>query len=637
MTDATAYSGLVDQALTAINGGETDRGIAVAEEILAQYGNAPEAVYLLGLIAAKMDEPSRTLELFKLAHELGPNVREFADALAIAYAKLGRLGDSLFYGKLAASLAPHPVIDGLLPEWFGAFEEAFLNITEPNYDARGAELLGLGSVDEAVEMYRRQAEAKGNDPAAWRAYAERMLEIGRAGPALLAMRRIDEAGAATPRDEALTAACLTALGRFEAAREIHDSMLAEGRISLEALSQMVADMGRDPDTPRAFIAQAERTLADTFPPKADDMLPSRATEKGSLKIGLVTSRFSLRGGLDLFWPVLNAGRIANAAVYVYANDVVEDSVARRLQGAVASWIDARGIDDLTLDAIIRNDGVHILIDLDGRRPGARPSLFMRRPAPCALQLAGLPESAQAAGFDAVLGDAALYPPDEDPEKGGADILRVEGGLFRLPLVVTPPIETPPKVLALSATSADLSDAVVAALADALAADPELTVRFSADRLGGSDAAADMECALRAALPAERVEVTPQGFAPSAERAAEAGALVQLGAPWPAAAVEAFERGTPIFAARGRLPSDRMIDSFLGAMGLDAFLFDDAPAAIAAAAGALSDPARGQAAREQLEVARTAARESDFLVRWGDALSAVLAGAYLRYVSKGEAA
>ena len=30
MTDATAYSGLVDQALTAINGGETDRGIAVA-------------------------------------------------------------------------------------------------------------------------------------------------------------------------------------------------------------------------------------------------------------------------------------------------------------------------------------------------------------------------------------------------------------------------------------------------------------------------------------------------------------------------------------------------------------------------------------------------------------------------------
>jgi tetratricopeptide (TPR) repeat protein len=639
MTDATAYRGLVEQALSMIAAGDTERGIAGAEEILTQYGNAPEAVYLLGLIAARMDEPSRTLELFKLAHDLAPNVREFADALAIACAKLGRLGDSLFYGKLAASLPPHPVIDGLLPEWFGAFEDAFLNIAEPNYDARGAELLGLGSVDDAVEMYRRQAEAKETDLAAWRAYAERMVEIGRAGPALLAMRRIKEAGAVDPRDEALTASCLVALGRFEAAREIHDAMLAEGRITLEALSLMIADMARDPDTPRAFIAQAERTLAETFPPTADSMLPSRAIETGSLKIGVVTSRFSLRGELDLFWPVLSAGRIAKAAVYVYANDVVEDSVARRLQGAVASWIDARAIDDLTLDAIIRNDGVHILIDLDGRRPGARPALFMRRPAPCALQLSGLPESAGAVGFDAVLGDAVLYPPHEDPDEGEcADILRVEGGLFRLPLVVAPPApETAPTVLALTATAAELSDETIAALARALEADPALSVRFSADRLGGAEAAADIATALRDALPADRVEIAPLGFVHGAERAAEAGALVQLGPPWPPAVVEAFERGTPIFAVRGRLPGDRMVDSFLTAMGMEAFLFDDAAAAIAAAAEALRDPARRGEVLEGIEAARSAARESDVLDRWGDALSAVLMDAYRRYVSKGEAA
>ncbi|MEQ8601982.1 MAG: hypothetical protein RIB45_01590 [Marivibrio sp.] len=638
MTDATAYKALVEEALAAIGEGATDRGIALAEEILSRYGNAPEAVYLLGLIAARMDEPSRTLELLKLAHELGPNVREFADALAVAYAKLGRLGDSLFYGKLAASIPPHPVIEGLIPAWFGGFEQAFLNISEPNYDARGAELLGLGAVDEGVEMYRRQAEARETAPEAWRDYAERLMEIGRAGPALIALRRINELGAASPRDEALTAGCLCALGRFEAARAIHDAMLAEGRIDPTALALMVGDMARDPDTPRAFVAQAQRTLGDTFPPRADSQLPSRAVERGTLKIGLVTSRFSLRGGLDFFWPVLNAARIANAAVYVYANDLVEDSVARRLQGAVASWVDAREIDDLTLDAIIRNDGVHILVDLDATGAGARPSLFMRRPAPCALQLAGLPESADALGFDAVLGDAVLHPADEDPPEGGADVLRVEGGLFRLPLVAAPEgPDAPAPTLAVCATPADLTEPVIEALTAAAKASPDLRLLFSADRLGGAEAAADVEAALSEGPLKGRVEIAPLGFRRGAERLAAAGALVHAGPPWPQALAEAFEAGTPIFAARGRLPGDRMVESFLHAMGLADVVFPDAAATIAAAAEALRDPARWERARERADAAREAALGHEFLNGWGEALGAVFADAYRRYVARGEAA
>ena len=625
--------------------GDTDRTIGIAESVLAAHNNAPEAVYLLGLVAARMDEPARTLELMKIAHDLAPHCREFADALAIAYAKLGRLGDSLFFGKLAAALQPHETIIGLLPEWFGTFEQAFLNISEPPYAQMGDELLSLGNVDKAVEMYRRAAEAKEEDPEVWRSYAARLVDLGRVVPALQALRKVSELNGETPVDEARIASCFGRLGRFEEMRAVHDAMLAEGRVSERALSTMLDDIRRDPACERDYLVRAERIYAETFPPAEDSDLPSRAIEKGALKIGLVSSRFSLRGGLDFLWPLLTSYGFKRTLIYVYANDLVEDSIAKRVQGAITSWLDTREIDDLTLDAIIRNDGIHLLIDLDGHLPGGRPQLFQRRPAQAAIRLAGLPESAADQGFDAVLGDAALYPPDEDARADGVSILRVEGGLFRLPMLKgaeeaadgeAPDAEAAP-TLALSLTQAQLSEPVVDALAAACQAHPELRLLIPADMIGGALAAGEVESVFAGTAAAGRIDFTPEGVTPALRALERASATLQLGPCWAAGVAAALSRGRPVVASRGMLPSTRMSDSLLTAMGLEDFLVDDPVAAVGEAAALAADPEARRTARKQLAEAREQAQATDFIAGWGDALAATLEGAYRDLTAKGEGA
>ncbi|MBP5856095.1 hypothetical protein KAJ83_03680 [Marivibrio halodurans] len=650
-TVSESYKDDIAEAIDGLSKGETDRAISIAESVLKQHGNVPEAVYVLGLVAARMDEPARTLELLKLAHDLSPNCQEFADALAIAYAKLGRLGDSLFYGKIAATLAPHPTIRSLLPEWFGSFEEAFLNISEPQYARVGDELLGLGNADRAVEMYRREAEARGKDPGAWRTYAMRLMDLGRVVPALMALRKISEMGATTPIDEARTAGCLGRAGRLADMRDIHEAMLTDGRVTPEALSQMLADIARDPGADRAYIAQAERIYAEIFPVAPDDNLPSRAIEKGALKVGLVTSRFSLRGGLDFLWPLLSAHGFANILIYVYANDIVEDSIARRVQGTVASWIDAREIDDLTLDTIIRNDGIHLLIDLDGHMPGGRPQLFMRRPAPAAIRLGGLPESAASQGFDAVLGDAAIYPEAEDALAEDIAILRVDGGIYRLPILMaegeavdgatTAPEgdgggDSPGGLLALSIDQAQIDDALIAALGAACAENAALRLLVPADLVGGKDACSSVEAAFAGTGAEGRFVFTGEGTSEAAKALAEADAVLQLGPCWSAGVAEALTAGRPVFTARGRVPGERMTDSLLIALGLSGMIAETPTDAVAMAARAAGDGAAAAEARARLSEAGTRSRAPDFLSGWGEAMTETLMSAYRALAQKGDA-
>lgn len=645
-TTADAFIGDIGAAIDSLAQGDTETAIGIAESILAQHGTVAEAIYVLGLVAARLDEPARTLELLKLAHDLNPDCREFADALAIAYAKLGRLGDSLFFGKIAATLTPHPALDGLLPDWFGTFEEAFLNISEPQYGRIGDELLGLGNTDRAFEMYRRQAEARGDDAEAWRLYAGRLIDVGRVVPALLALRKISEMGVTEPLDEARTAGCLGRVGRLEDMRDIHEAMLSDGRITPEALSQMLSDIARDPGADRAYLAQAENVYAEIFPPEEDHHLPSRAVETGALKVGLVSSRISVRGGLDFLWPLLSAHSFKSVLLYVYANDVVEDSIARRLQGAVASWIDAHMIDDLTLDTIIRNDGIHVLIDLDGHLPGGRPRLFLRRPAPFAVRLGGLPESAGAQGFDAVLGDAVLYPEDEDPLAAGTKILRVPGGLYRLPFLsgegedegaVSDTLVEDGKncTLALSLTLAQLDDALIEGLDTLCAEYPSLKLLVPDDLIGGTGARDSLEAVFAQTDAAGRLAFTGEGTTLAARALAGSGAVLQLGPCWSAGVAEALTAGTPVFTARGRLPGERMTESLLTALGLEAMISDTAALAATAAARAACEPDAGAEARRHLMRAQALTRTSDFIADWGEAFAKTVGTAYSLSAKEGD--
>jgi predicted O-linked N-acetylglucosamine transferase (SPINDLY family) len=78
--------------------------------------------------------------------------------------------------------------------------------------------------------------------------------------------------------------------------------------------------------------------------------------------------------------------------------MLPDSVTARFRERADQWRSTIGVGDEALAAMIRRDGVDILVDLTQHLEGNRLPMFARQPAPVQVSFAGYPESA---GLDAI--------------------------------------------------------------------------------------------------------------------------------------------------------------------------------------------------------------------------------------------
>jgi predicted O-linked N-acetylglucosamine transferase (SPINDLY family) len=73
------------------------------------------------------------------------------------------------------------------------------------------------------------------------------------------------------------------------------------------------------------------------------------------------------------------------------------------------FVDADNLDYADLAAMIRRDGIDILVDLTGYTTGARPQVFALRPAPVQVQYQGFPGTLGADWLDYVVVDRIVVP------------------------------------------------------------------------------------------------------------------------------------------------------------------------------------------------------------------------------------
>jgi predicted O-linked N-acetylglucosamine transferase (SPINDLY family) len=94
-------------------------------------------------------------------------------------------------------------------------------------------------------------------------------------------------------------------------------------------------------------------------------------------------------------------------------------MTKRMQSLASAWRVINGVPDATVEQVIRQDQIDILVDLAGHSARNRMPVFARKPAPVQVSYLGYPDTTGLAGMDYRITDSLVDPP------GAADEWSVE--------------------------------------------------------------------------------------------------------------------------------------------------------------------------------------------------------------------
>ncbi len=141
-------------------------------------------------------------------------------------------------------------------------------------------------------------------------------------------------------------------------------------------------------------------LTGEIAPHGNDRDPERR-----LKVGYVSADLRRHSVSCFLEPLLTAHDSSRVEVFCYAEVARPDEVTERLRGLAAHWRSILGMSDDAVAQQIRDDGIDILLDLNGHTAGNRLLVFARKPAPLQVTWLGYPNTTGLSAMDYRIGDA----------------------------------------------------------------------------------------------------------------------------------------------------------------------------------------------------------------------------------------
>lgn len=393
----------IQDALALLGRGENESALAIAEAILAAQPTDVAAMFVVGQVAARMEELGVAIRVLDEAHKLAPENREVVVLLAFFSAFAGRLKDSLYYSKLAVTSTSDPMLAPYLPADFADVSQAIQNVNIPNYVIQATIAMHLREWPKAERLCRRELSLNPDNAAGWRVLAQVHAGQGNLAAAAAAARSAIDLAPSAVESRVLLGELLARDGRYYEALECLRAARALEGPGGSASVQMLACLERFPDE---FSALRDAELA-AFAAALPARLERGRTGSGRLRVGYLVNEHAADAYERILGPLWAAHSDA-VEVYVFQQFMSSDLPLGRRRGDVAHWREVRGLDDETLAYVIRGEGVDVLIDLCGVTPHNRLATLAAGPAPVVLGWLA-PGTAEMGVYDAVLSDEWTRP------------------------------------------------------------------------------------------------------------------------------------------------------------------------------------------------------------------------------------
>jgi predicted O-linked N-acetylglucosamine transferase (SPINDLY family) len=372
--------------------GRMQEAIASYRRAIALRPDYAEAHDSLGNAILAMGSPREAMASFRHALALKPLRPETHNNLGLALQAQALLNDAVASYRQAIALKPdygeayNHLANALMAQGHGA--EAITNYERAlELKPGSAEIhcnLGdahraQGLLEKAVTSYRRAIELKPD-------YADAHNNLGNA---CLALARYEDAVVSYRRAIELQPTTFFASSNLLMARQ-YDSRMTPGSLLLEH---------------RAYGEKMEKT---PIPVHANPRDPAKR-----LRIGYVSADLRRHPVGYFLMPVLANHDRASAAAYCYSGDPREDTVTASLRDHAEVWRSSVGMNDDALAAMIRADGIDILVDLAGHTAKNRLPVFARKPAPVQVTWAGYVGTTGLSRIDYVITDRWESPPGSE--------------------------------------------------------------------------------------------------------------------------------------------------------------------------------------------------------------------------------
>ena len=141
---------------------------------------------------------------------------------------------------------------------------------------------------------------------------------------------------------------------------------------------------------------------------ANDRDPDR-----KIRIGYVSADFCDHAISRFILPVLAGHNKDNCGIFCYSNGTRYDTMTTRLKAHSENWRDIHSLSDEQVIAMIKEDGIDILVDLSGHTGKNRLSLFARKPAPIQASYLGYPNTTGLSAMDYYITDGLVDPPGQE--------------------------------------------------------------------------------------------------------------------------------------------------------------------------------------------------------------------------------
>ena len=298
--------------------------------------------------------------------------------------------------------------------------------------ALGAAILAAGAPAEAVDWLRAEAARRGTDARIWfqlgrvargeeavEAYGRAIALAPRSSSALInranllaAAGRLSEAMAdyrrayvAAPGAPAALFSLAVALrdnGLHDEALELFRKGGADVSASADMHSRYLLGLTRSGSISREAVFQAHLRFGARFGRGEGTSHANPATTDRRLKIGYVSGDLASHTVIDFVEPMFAHHDPDVVDLHVYSTRGGDHGQVRR---HVPNWRDVAHLDDDRLTALVRDDGIDILVDLSGHTGANRLSVFARKPAPVQVSFVGYPNTTGLKEIDYRLSDS----------------------------------------------------------------------------------------------------------------------------------------------------------------------------------------------------------------------------------------